>query len=90
MHVLFLAAGINQGKAAFPYESVYTSSKKIVMQEAWENVKKIYSQNGFSLEDGSSDILEDHIAVELEFMAHLCEKDNVNYEVSFSFIQIIY
>ena len=34
---IFLAAGINHGSAAFPYESVYTSSKKIVMQDAWEN-----------------------------------------------------
>ena len=84
---IFLAAGINHGSAAFPYESVYTSSKKIVMQDAWENVKKIYMEHGFSLENVSSDILEDHIAMELEFMAHLCEEDNVDYDFSADFIK---
>ena len=84
---IFLAAGINHGSAAFPYESVYTSSKKIVMQDAWENVKKIYTEHGFSLKNVSSDILEDHIAMELEFMAHLCEEENVDYDFSADFIK---
>lgn len=84
---IFLAAGINHGSAAFPYESVYTSSKKIVMQEAWENVKKLYSKYGFSLKNASADILEDHIAMELEFMAHLCEDTAVDYELSAQFLE---
>ncbi len=83
---IFLAAGINQGKAAFPYESVYTSSKKIVMQEAWEEVKQLYAKHGFILGEAASDILEDHICMELEFIAHLCEETNVDYDLSLLFI----
>ncbi len=84
---IFLAAGINQGNAAFPYESVYTSSKKIVMQDAWEETKKLYSKYGFVLKNASSDMLEDHISMELEFMAHLCEVRDVDYKLSSTFIK---
>ena len=84
---IFLSAGINHGSAAFPYESVYTSSKKIVMQDAWENIKKLYAEHGFILKNTSADILEDHIAMELEFMAHLCEEENVDYVFSADFIK---
>lgn len=68
---IFLAAGINHGEAAFPYESVYTSKKKLVMQEAWEEVKKIYEQSGLAVTNAGADYKEDHIACECEFMAYL-------------------
>ncbi len=71
---IFLAAGISQGSAAFPYESVYTSQKKIVMQDAWDQVRGIYAANGIVKRNIPSDILEDHIALELEFMAFLCSE----------------
>lgn len=74
---VFLAAGLAEPMAAFPYESVYTSKKGIVMQEAWDLVREIYAEEGLSMGDVDSDILEDHIALELEFMAYLC-KEAVN------------
>lgn len=43
---IFLAAGIADGSAAFPYESVYTSRKKIIMQDAYDQVKAIYAAKG--------------------------------------------
>lgn len=71
---IFLAAGISQGSAAFPYESVYTSRKKILMQDAWEQVCEIYAAKGLKKGDVTKDILEDHIALELEYMAFLCNQ----------------
>jgi len=71
----FLAAGIAKGEAAFPYESVYTSKKKIVMQEAWEKVRKIYASREIRIVDEGKEFLEDHIACELEYMAILCSEN---------------
>lgn len=68
---VFLAAGINHGEAAFPYESVYTSKKKLVMQEAYVDVKRIYEQKGLVVTDAPADYKEDHISCEFEFMAYL-------------------
>ncbi|MFD0898173.1 anaerobic sulfite reductase subunit AsrA [Loigolactobacillus binensis] len=68
---VFLAAGEPKGKAAFPYESVYTSKQKLIMQEAWEQVQAEYAAAGLALVTEQTDIKEDHIAVELKFMAHL-------------------
>ena len=71
---VFLAAGKSKGKAAFPYESVYTSTDKMVMQEAWEQVKNIYAAKGLGLKTELADIKEDHIAVELHYMEYLCKE----------------
>lgn len=43
---IFLGAGIAKGIAAYPYESVYTSRDRLVMQDAYEAVMKIYRANG--------------------------------------------
>lgn len=71
---IFLAAGISQGSAAFPYESVYTSPDGIIMQDAWETVRKCYESVGLIKNGETSGLFEDHIALELEFMAFLCEE----------------
>lgn len=70
---IFLGAGEAGNKAAFPYESVYTSQEKLVMQEAWEKVKELYTRRGIVLSGAGSDVKEDHIAAELLYMAYLCE-----------------
>lgn len=67
----FLSAGSAQVLAAIPCESVYTG-KRLVMQDAWEQVQSIYRQKG--LESGSDGLMADHLAVELEFMAYLLEQ----------------
>ncbi len=70
----FLAAGSADGAAAIPCESVYTSKKKIYMQDAWEAVRAVYLQAGLGKAEGFSDLPEDHLALELEYMALLTEQ----------------
>ncbi|HBC97400.1 MAG TPA: molecular chaperone TorD [Clostridium sp.] len=71
---VFLAAGMAEGSAAFPYESVYTSKKKIVMQEARDQVMVIYAAKGLKKSVKNLNFFEDHISLELEFMAFLCQE----------------
>ena len=70
----FLGAGQAQGVAAMPYESVYTSAKKIVMQEAWSDICDIYAAKGIEPDCSEDKILEDHISLEMNFMAYLIEE----------------
>lgn len=58
---------------AFPYESVYTSKKGLVMQEAQNEILAIYCQEGLERSDSFPEP-EDHLALELEFMGHLCQR----------------
>lgn len=69
---VFLAAGSAKGFAAVPYESVYTSKKRIIMQEAWEKVRAVYREKSLVIGNAAPDYMEDHIACELEYMAWLC------------------
>ena len=69
----FLGAGIADGLVSYPFESVYTSPGRLVMQNAWEDVCRIYLKHG--LERGkNADMHEDQIGLECEFMAILAEK----------------
>ncbi len=74
---VFLGAGGADSKAAFPYESVYTSPEGIVMQNSWTEVCALYAAKGLKLSAKTADLKEDHIAVELLYMAELTteEKD---------------
>lgn len=67
---LFLSAGKHP---VYPYESVYTSQEHLVMQKARDEVVAIYRQEGLSRSEALHEP-EDHIAIELEFMARLCQK----------------
>ena len=71
---VFLAAGSADGQAAIPCESIYTSPKKIFMQEAWEDVCRIYAEKGLAKATKYSDLMEDHLALELEFMSELVKR----------------
>lgn len=70
---VFLGAGIAGDDAAYPYESVYTSPKRLIMQDARDQAVAAYRAKGLALAE-TLDIPEDHIALELEFMAHLCRE----------------
>lgn len=70
---VFLGAGISDGRAAFPYESVYTSPERLIMQDARDQVAALYRERGLGVAEGSNEP-EDHLAFELEFMAYLCRK----------------
>ncbi|MCJ7567034.1 MAG: molecular chaperone TorD family protein [Anaerolineales bacterium] len=65
--------GVQSQLGIYPYESVYTSKEKLIMQEARDQVVQLYRQEGL---DRAADYREpeDHIALELEFMAYLSQK----------------
>lgn len=69
---VFLSAGISQGGAAFPYESVYTSPEGLMMQEARDEVVRLYRAKGLCVEGVVEP--EDHLAFELEFAVRLCRE----------------
>jgi anaerobic sulfite reductase subunit A len=74
---VFLAAGVAQGLAAFPYESVYTGKHRIVAQEARSGAAAAYAARGLALGDKMPKVPEDHAAVEMAFMAHLCREAGI-------------
>lgn len=65
----FVGHGVNGYSAAYPFESVYTSERRLMMQEARAEVLQTFQQN--SLKRGSWTEGEDHIALELEFMQRM-------------------
>ncbi|MBW1817659.1 MAG: molybdopterin-dependent oxidoreductase [Deltaproteobacteria bacterium] len=66
----FLNAGANP---VFPYESVYVSREPVVMGGPVFEVRTAYRKAGVHKSDAFKD-LDDHIAVELEFLRHLLEQ----------------
>ncbi len=65
----FLAAGKADGAAAIPVQSLY-GEQRLFMQESWESARAWYARCGLGKND--ADMMEDHLAAELEFMAYLC------------------
>ena len=63
----FCGTGFDAYSAAYPYESVYTSPKRLMMQDARDEVLAVFRANGID-RDPSWKEGEDHIALELEFM----------------------
>lgn len=64
---VFIGHGNNSYAAAYPFESVYTSEKRLLMQEARDEILQIYAQGGLQVGPDWHDP-EDHIALELEYM----------------------
>ncbi len=52
-----------------PWESVYTSPARLLMQEAYDAVRAMHRQAGLTVGDGN--VLADHIGAELQFLALL-------------------
>lgn len=75
-----LAAGKADGAAAIPVESLY-GPEGLFMQESWEDVRAFYARHG--LGKTHSDMMEDHLATELEFMAYLCENAEFSEQSAF-------
>lgn len=70
---VFFGMGPVTAQHAFPYESVYTSDKGIMMQDAYTQVVRTYRDEHLA-KDASFREPEDHLAVELAFMATLAER----------------
>lgn len=62
----FIGSGNDGFSAAYPYESVYTSPKRLMMQDARDEVLAIYRAHGVGKAADWKEG-EDHIALELEF-----------------------
>ena len=65
----FIGHGVNGYSAAYPFESVYTSERRLLMQEARAEVLATLREN--ELKRGQWNEGEDHIALELEFMQRM-------------------
>ncbi len=69
----FIGAGRMGHSAAYPYESVYTSEDRLLMQDAYVEVVAIYRSAGLAKDEAWKET-EDHIAVELEYMQVICSR----------------
>lgn len=69
----FVGQGVDAFSAAYPYESVYTSERRLMMQDARDEVCAIYRSAGLGTADDWAET-EDHVAVELEFMQTLARR----------------
>lgn len=67
----FIGAGNDGFSAAYPFESVYTSPKRLMMQDARDEVLVIYRAFGLDKRESWKEG-EDHISCEFEFMQVLC------------------
>lgn len=69
----FLGHGVDGYSAAYPYESVYTSPKRLMMDKARSEVLAVYAANGITRSDTWKEG-EDHIALELDFQRILGDR----------------
>lgn len=69
----FIGQGMSSFSAAYPFESVHTSEKRLLMQDARDEVMAIMRSEGVEKRPDFHDS-EDHIAVELEFMEVLAQR----------------
>lgn len=69
----FIGSGNDGYSAAYPYESVYTSPKRLMMQDARDEVLVLYHAAGIDKQESWKEG-EDHIALELEFEQILAER----------------
>lgn len=61
-----------------PWESMYTSNEKVLFQERTLIIRNIYRENGFLPADYPS-VADDHLALELAFMAKLGERAKASF-----------
>lgn len=64
---VFYGVGVDSYSAAHPFESVYTSPKRLLMQEARDQVLEVYREAGLAKQESWREG-EDHIALELEYL----------------------
>lgn len=75
----FFGHGVDGFSAAYPYESVYTSEKRLLMEGARREILAIYRAYGVE-KDPCWKEGEDHLALELEFEKVLCDQAIEAYE----------
>lgn len=70
---VFIGHGVDAYSAAYPYESVYTSPKRLLMQDARNEVLALFRSEGLDKRESWREG-EDHLALELEFMQTLADR----------------
>lgn len=75
----FIGSGVSGFSAAYPFESVYTSPRRLMMQDARDEVLVLYRAAGLEKQESWKEG-EDHIALELEFEQILTERAIEAYE----------
>lgn len=72
---IFLAAGVyvKSDKTAIPYESVFTSPERIMMQASRDDVVRRFARDGFKVNPDLHEP-EDHLSFEFEYLAHMNER----------------
>lgn len=68
-----LAAGSYEKRCATPYESVFTSESGLLMQDARDDVYRIFCESHVEVNEELR-MPEDHLSFEFEFMAKQAEK----------------
>ncbi len=69
----FFGHGYNGHAAAYPFESVYSSEKRLLMQDVRDEVLALYRAAGLAKSESWKEG-EDHIALELEYMQILVQR----------------
>lgn len=69
----FIGSGTDASTAAYPFESVYTSPKRLLMQDARDEVRAVYRAAGLERQDNWNEG-EDHLSLEFEYEAMLCRR----------------
>jgi TorA maturation chaperone TorD len=69
----FIGGGNDGFAAAYPFESVYTSEKRLLMQQAYLDVLAVFRKNGIVRAPDDNEEA-DHVALELEFVQILCRR----------------
>ena len=72
---VFLAAGDATGKAAFPYESIYAGFDSAFGGSLQMNLSALYASKGLTMREDMFKIMEDHIGLELNYMAELLKEE---------------
>lgn len=68
-----LAAGSYEARMATPYESVFTSANGLLMQEARDDVYRMFCDEKIGVRK-KLQMPDDHLSFEFEFMAHLSDR----------------
>lgn len=69
----FFGHGYNGHAAAYPFESVYASEKRLLMQDARDEVLALYRAAGLRKQESWKEG-EDHVALELEYLQILATR----------------
>ena len=69
----FIGHGNNGRSAAYPFESVHTSEKRLLMQDARDGALAYYRAENLDL-PADNTTPEDHVGFELQFMATMIER----------------